>query len=208
MKMRTIAVVAGMLVFSALPAAAQEKPLPLEPIPSPAPAESPAACPADCPNPAIKVLWLEKDVTLQRIVPREVITFRTAPTMEVEYTEKKCKVTDIVLKPREVVREVACCTLQPETTTDPHTGKTCTVMKPVTQMKQVKEIEYVAVPEEREVTTRVPSLKYATKSVPHRVVLFEYRTEMRKTACPVPVADVVPTREYKVAPRPHCPCDP
>jgi hypothetical protein len=199
MMFRMLAPVAGILAGLTLPAMAQEE---LPPAPPPV-AEIPAApCAPDCERPGIRILWMEHEVPLQRIVPREVITEEKTSTLEVAYREEQRVVCDIVFKPREVMKPVNSCTLQPVTETDPCTGKCCTVMKPVTEVKVVKATEFVAVSEERVVVVKVPYLKPVEKIVPHRNVLLEYRTETRREGCPLAIPDVVPHERVLVAPKP------
>jgi hypothetical protein len=204
MKTRMLMAMAGMLAGLTLPAAAQEKPppIPAELPPLSAPAEP---CDAPCEKPGLRVLWQEREIPLQRIVPREVITEQKTTTLEVAYREEKCVVTEVVFKPREVLKPVSRCVLRPVTETDPCTGKCCTVMKPVTEVQMVKDTEFVPVPEQRELVVRVPFLKEVEKVVPHRTVLLEWRNETRREGCPLVIPDVVPRERVLLAPKPCCP---
>jgi hypothetical protein len=153
--------------------------------------EEPAHSDCHHERPSVKILWMEREVPVQVLTPREVIIPEKYPTLEVAYREVKRKVIEIVMKPREVTREVPCTTLQPCTVCDPHTGCCTTVMQPVTVMKLRKETVFYPAPEEREIVVKVPYVKEAEEIVPRRTVILEYRTEMQKrpsaVAIPGPV---------------------
>jgi hypothetical protein len=151
-----------------------------------------------------KVLWAEHDVPIQRLEPREVITEIKRPTYVIEYKEVKKQVTDIVIKTREVTREVPCTTMQPCTVTDPHTGHCSTVWQPVTEIKVVKEMECSSVPETREVTVQVPYLKQVEEIVPQKTIILEYKTVMQKRGCPVVVPGGAVLRDRWLVAEPPC----
>src|SRR5262245_59079600 len=112
MKIRMLSGVAAGILAAALPCPAQEKlpPPPERPAPekaAPAPEQLPPAVelqsvpPADgCdgPAPPCKVLWVERPVPLQTLVPREVITEQKQKTLEVLYREEKRTFTEVVIK--------------------------------------------------------------------------------------------------------------
>jgi hypothetical protein len=215
MKIGTLpAVMAGLLALGALPGAAQEKqkpevlPEPEQPHPAvPVQPAMPASCGADCARPGFKVLWVEREVPIQILVPREVITPVPSTTVEVAYRDEKRLVTEFALKPREVEKPVTVCTLKPVTVTDCHTGQCSTVMQPCTQVKMVKTTEFVAVPEEKAVVVKVPYLKLVEVTIPHKNILLEYRTDLRKEggAIRVPCPDLVPQERMLLAPKAPCP---
>jgi hypothetical protein len=175
--------------------------------------EVPLAPAADCGHtcPGFKVLWVEKEVPIQRLEPREVVTLVRRPATVVADRVVKRAVTDVVLQPREVLKEVTCTTMQPCTETDPHTGHCTTVFKPVTECKVVKETVYVAVPVTREVDVTEPYLKQAEEIVEQKTVLWEYRTVMQKRGYPVavPAGEVLKERWFVAppCPQPEQACD-
>jgi hypothetical protein len=210
---------AGILA-AALPCLAQEKPEPLPerpaqekaaPVPEQLPPiveiqSVPGVHGCDCPAPPWKALWVEREVPLQTLVPREVIREEKQKTLEVLYREEKRTFTEVVIKPREIQRQVTHCRMQPVTVTDPCTGHCTTVMQPVTEVKQVKETIYEAAPEKKEVTVRVPYLKEVDVLVPAKTLLLEQRTEMRIEGYGVKVpAERIPKDRVLVAPAPCCP---
>jgi hypothetical protein len=200
MKMRTItAVTAALIAWGSLPALAQEKnptkerdvlpeqlPPAKEVMPIPAPVE-------DChaPSPTIGGLWFEQQVPVQVLVPRTVVTTERRCAVKIGYHIEKQKVVNIVMKRRLVPHEVPCTTLVPCTETDPYTGHTTTVMKPVVEMKVQNEDEFYAVPEVQEVEVKVPHLVRYEEEVPRKTIVLEYVTEMQKRgyAIPAPVTE-------------------
>jgi hypothetical protein len=205
---------AGILA-AALPCLAQEKPeRPAQEKAAPVPEQLPPVVEiqsvpgghgCDCPAPW-KALWVERDVPLQTLVPREVITEEKQKTLEVLYREEKRTFTEVVIKPREIQTQVTTCRMRPVTVTDPCTGHCTTVLQPVTEVKQVKETIYEAVPEKKVVTVRVPYLKEVDVLVPAKTLLLEQRTEMRVEGYGVKVpAERIPKDRVLVAPAPCCP---
>ncbi len=214
MRARAVLTVAiGIFAMAGKICPAQEKTLP-ELVPPPAKeavpdAAAPAApCgPACAPQPGFKVLWVEREVPIQTIYPREVVTFVPTTTFEVAYREEKRTIVEMVVKPREVERPVTSATVKPVTVTDPCTGKCSTVIQPCTEVKMVKQTEFVAVPEKRELIERVPYLRTVEIKVPQKTVIYEYRTEMRKVGCPIRVPsgnETLPERTL-VTPKLSCP---
>jgi hypothetical protein len=168
------------------------------------PAHSDTVCP---PWPGFRVLWVEREVPIQTLVPREVTTFIPITTFEVAYRPEKRVVTELTMKPREVERPVTSCTVKPVTVTCPTTGTCSTVMQPCTEVKMVKQTEYVAVAEQREITVQIPFLRTVETKVPRTDVILEYRTELRKVPglVKVPAGDEAPQRRVFVSPKPPCP---
>lgn len=156
-------------------------------------------------HPGVKVLWLERDEPIQVLVPREVITEQKRPTLEVFYRDEKRKVTEMVVKEKQVPREIPFTTMKPCTEICPSTGHPITVMKPFTEMRTIKETVFCAVPEERDIVIKVPYLKEVEEVVPRKTVILEYKTELKKR----PSALAIPTVEYKprwlIVPKPPCP---
>ncbi len=209
-----LGVVIGVFAGGGLPCPAQERTTLPELVPPPKKEPLPgvaleaAPCATDCAlKPSSKVLWVEREVPIQVLRGREVVTTVPTTTFEVAYREKKHTVTEMVLEPRVVERPVVSATVKPVTVTDPCTGKCSTVMQPCTEVKMVKQTEFVAVPKEKVLIERVPYLKTVEIQVPQKTVIFEYHTEMKKVGGPVRVPagnEVLPDRML-LAPKPPCP---
>src|SRR5262249_55452526 len=142
----------GVVALVIRPAAAQEKePLPKqEPLP-PAKEAPPPLVPVPPPPPGsrcIKALVLDHMVPIQRLVPREVITEVRTPGQVVAYRDEKHVITEMVVKSREVTRLVPCTVMKP-VLEGCEAGKCTPVMKPCVEMKEVKDVEFYTVPEER-----------------------------------------------------------
>lgn len=209
MKIRMLSCVAvGVVALLVSPCPAQES-IKEQPKEKPADTSALPVLPADgcdkgCPVP--KILWVEKDVPIQRLEPREVITEIKRPTVKVEYRDEKRVITDTVFKPREVLREVPCTVLKPVTVTDSCTGHCTTTLEPCTEMKLVKETVFVPVCEERTVTVKVPFLKETEEIVKQKTILLELKTVLQKREYPVAVpGGEVPKDRWLAAPLP-CPC--
>src|SRR5947208_2321005 len=101
------------LALMALPGFAQEKPpVPPERLPPPLDVKPSVAAPS-CEAPATfppcespRVVWMEYEVPIRRLVPREVITEERRPTQEVAYRTENRVIKEIVIKSREVEKEV------------------------------------------------------------------------------------------------------
>jgi len=203
----------GMLAWGVPASPAQEtlprpEKIPEKLPPTPAPMPPLEGFPKPC-HTVTKVLWYERDVPVQIIVPREVIQVEKVPTMDLGFRPEKRTVTDMVMKPRDVSREVCYTALEPCVVTDPCTGQCSTVLKPVQRTRIQKDVEYVAVAVERVETVQVPFLRETEEVVARKTVLFEYRTVMQKKgfAMGVPSEAAPPTR-YLVTPQlPACAAD-
>ena len=169
-------VTVGMLAWGVLAISAQEnlpRPEKLPPVPEAVPAPMLAPLVEDCHKPSCpvtKVLVYDRDFPVQILVPREVIQVDKVPTLTIAFKPKKCTVTDIVMRPKEVSREVCYTTLEPCVVTDPCTGHCSTILKPVTRTRIQKDLVFVAVPEERTVEIGVPYLRPAEELVPRKTV--------------------------------------
>jgi hypothetical protein len=141
----------------------------------------PLAAP-DCepPHPSLNVLWLERQEPIHVLVPRVEVKEVTRPTLKIVYRDEKRVVTDIVIKSREVLREVPHTVMVPCTETDPHTGHCTTILKPVVETTLRKDVEYYAVPEEHEVTVKVPYVGEGEETVVRKSILLECKTELQK----------------------------
>jgi hypothetical protein len=186
----------GLLVvvsLAARPCQAQEKPVGTpERLPAavPAPAElpvaplssAPCACPVEKIHTTYQLHWLERDTP----VPMEKLSLRAESTQEVravpelDWVETTEVRTEIVLKPREILKEVTVCTVKPEKITDPATGCCSTVMQPVTEVKQVKETVFDMVREEKLVKVRRPVLKSTDRVFDVKHLVLDRQVEMRK----------------------------
>lgn len=195
----------GAFVLEGPAAPAQEKPPPVSEAPAAVAAPAATCGPVCAPKPGFKILWVEREVPIQTLHPREVVNLVPITTFEVVYREDKRSVTEMVLQPREVEKPVTSCTVKPVTVTCPTTGQCSTVMQPCTEVKMVKQIEYVAVPVQKDVIVRVPYLKMVTKEIPQKTIILEYKTELKKVGGPVkvPCGDTLPTQTL-LAPKPPC----
>jgi len=209
MKLRIIPGVLLLILFPNMPSPAQEKP-PQERRPGrseqlPAPEElAGPGCTPPCPE--FKILWLEQQKPITRLVAREETTTRKSPTFVVAYREEHRQVCDMVLRSREVDRVISCYAMKDVTEIDPSSGQPVTVQKPVLETRTVKEIEYYPAPQNRTVVVMVPYLKPAEEMVSQKTVLFEYHTDMEKVGYAVRArgGEVLPDRMIAV---PH-PCEP
>jgi hypothetical protein len=80
-------------------------------------------------------------------------------SFDLEWKEQKFTCTEMTLKPRVSEQEVTCCKVEPVKTTDPVTGKTCTVYQQVPDVQKVTVTTYEFEPVEKEYIVRVPCLK-------------------------------------------------
>jgi hypothetical protein len=153
--------------------------------------------------PGCRAVWVDFAVPVETLHPREVIVREPVTTLEVVYRPERRKVSEIVLEPREVTREVTVCITEPVTTTDPVTGKCCTIEQPVTKTKQVKETEFVAVPKEREIVVQVPELRPVAREVLRKHLLLEWKTEFVQQGCAarIPGGELVNTEDWLAAPK-------
>jgi hypothetical protein len=94
----------------------------------------------------------------------------TKDSQALAWCEEKHVQTELVLKPREICREVTTCTMKPVKSVDPATGCEVIHMEPVTETAKVKEIVFDTVTEEKTFIVRRPYLKpieekYAVKTL-------------------------------------------
>jgi hypothetical protein len=160
-----------LLAFVARPGQAQEvgqSPPAVPPILA-APCPEPGPPPCEKTRTEYRIHWLPREVPVEKLTLREAVTKEPRTNLELGWQEEKVVRTELKLKPREVVKEVTRCTVQPVTETDPCTGCPTVVFKPVTEVKLVKEVVFDAVPEEKVYTIRRPCLKPVEKvySVKH-----------------------------------------
>jgi hypothetical protein len=156
--------------------------------------------------PGCRAVWVDYVVPVQTLYARPAPVRELVTVYEVFYRPEKRVVSDVVLEPREVTREVIVCTTEPVTTTDPVTGHCCTVQQQVTRTKLVKGTEFVAVTKTREIEVPVPELRPVTREVIHNNVLLEWKTDLVKQGCAVriPGGEPVNTEHLLAAPRPPC----
>src|SRR5207245_9427702 len=157
------------LALTALPGLRQEKPpAPPERLPAPVDGKPSVAAPVceapgasgfpPCETP--RVVWMEYEVPIRRLVPREIITEERRPTQEVAYRTENRVVKEIVIKTREVEKETPCTVMREVATTDCN-GNCVNMMKSFTELRKVKELEFFSAPEERTIAIQVPYLKPA-----------------------------------------------
>lgn len=162
---------ATILLSANLYGTAQEKILPPKELPpaieTPPAVESPSpGCSAPCEKvtTTYKLHWLERDITIPTRTLKDVTNKETRQTVELDWVEEKRIRTEVVLKPREIVKEVTICTTQPVEEIDPVTGCKCIVLKPVTETKMVKEIVFDCVTQDQTIIVRHPYLKPVDKN--------------------------------------------
>ncbi len=156
-----------------------------EAMPAPLPAPAPEACPAPCVPECLKVRttyrlhWLERDVPFSRekYEVKEIVNDDIKCYLDLDYTETTNVKTELVLKPREVLKEVTCCTQKPISTVDPCTGCPKICYEPVTETKTVKEIVYDLVPEEKVYKTRTAYLKPKEQPIHVKTLALQCTTE-------------------------------
>jgi hypothetical protein len=181
-------------VCAALPARSQE-PVPVPPKPvteGPPPAvllglppltsgviQGPCGC-------GEKTIWVprltlvpeETAIAVPKMALREIEVARDKVTKtELNFRDERHKVTEVVLKPRVCEQQVVVMTLKPETTTDPVTGRSCTVQKQVPVTQTVKVTVYDTECVEREVVVRVPCLKQVEQDVAIKKLVVDHTSE-------------------------------
>jgi hypothetical protein len=194
----------GVLAWAWSPGAAQEpiKPpekLEGEKLPVTEKLEAPPLLPPGCEHehPGVRILWLERQVPIQVLTPREVIGLQKRPALVVDFRKEKRLVTEIILKPQEVVRQIPFTTMKPHTEVCPETGHCTTTYEPCTELRTVKETIFTPIPEQRWVEVDVPFVKEVLEDVPQKTFLLEYRTELQR--CPGAIAaptTVLPERWF------------
>ncbi len=187
-----------LVLCAALPAlvrAQEPVPVPPKPIPelpvAPTPVEVPGlpavttgiikgpcnGCERDVAVPKVTLVPEETAIAVPKLTLREVEVGRDMVTkMELSFREERHTITEMVLKPRVCEQQVVVTEMQPETTTDPVTGKTSTCPKPVQVVKTVKVTVYDTVPVEREVIVRIPCLKPVEQEVSIRKLVLDETT--------------------------------
>src|SRR5437660_260332 len=129
----------------ALPSRAQEfLPAP-PPVGPPVPPAAGTIAPPGAPGPACGIVecrktdyrlqWVAREVpvTVTTMVPRVVRTPGTRTDLEVTFDTHQDVRQDYVLKPRETIKIVTCCTQKPSVTKDPVTGCSTITFEPVTE---------------------------------------------------------------------------
>jgi hypothetical protein len=218
MKRATLAALALTAVV-ARPSAAQEKVPPPVPAPEknapaapeklPAPLTAPVVEPApgcgidgDKPCPTT-VLWIDTAEIGTLLVPREIVTKLTRPTMAIAYRQDKRVVSEIVIRSRLVDKQEVCTVLKPFTEVDA-TGCAVTVMREVPEVRTVKELEYYPETVQKTLIIPVPYLKPAEEVVVQKSILLEYQNELRKKGYAVRVpGGEVRKDQYIRAPQPE-----
>jgi hypothetical protein len=206
-------IAAGMLAWAATAGLAQDtlprpEMLP-EKVPPPPPPKTEVpieGCPRPC-APVTKPLVYERLEPVQILVDREIVQLDKVPTLKIAFRKEKRVVTDMILKERAVNRVVCYTTLESCPVTDPCTGHTTTVLKPVERTRIQKDLEFVTVPVERVEMVEVPFLTEDTELVPRKTVVFDYITVMQKRDYAVGIpAEAAPPIRYVAPPPPPAAC--
>ncbi|MBL8795969.1 MAG: hypothetical protein JNM56_18855 [Planctomycetia bacterium] len=125
----------------------------------------PRCCDKVVDSTSITLYERQEATVLPELNIREVVTRAPTTKFDVDYKEEKRCVIIMVPKARDVQRLVKSIHWIPETSVDPCTGCCCTTYKPVENCK-VETIQiFEPVPEQREVTVRVPVLKAVPSEV-------------------------------------------
>lgn len=190
--------VLGCLSLAPLAGQAQEKPI-SKPELLPAPTESSAQpCPTcEKKYTTYKLHWLERDGAPAPVLKlKELTNQEPVCTYELDWREEQRIKTEIVLKPREIVKEVTTCTMEPKTVIDPVTGCRSVEWKPVTETKLVKDIVFDACPEDKIYTVKFPYLKNVDKIYTYKKFYLEHdlekRVEKYGVLVPIEVTEKVP----------------
>jgi hypothetical protein len=119
--------------------------------------------------------WKERDVTctINRIVPKVVVTPVKQTICVPVWSEQKKMVTCYNQVPRQVEKEICCCRSVPVCCTDPCTGCKRTCCKTETYTQKVTCTVYDCVPVQKEVTCKVCSYKTEERTVECRRVVCE-----------------------------------
>jgi hypothetical protein len=197
--------VLGVLALAALPCPAQEGKTEPKALPAPVETAAEQPCMKERTYATYRLHWVERDAPpAEKLVTREVTNQEPVCTWELDWREEKHVHTELVLKPREIVKEVVCCTTEPVTTKDPVTGCRVTEWKPVRDVKLVKEIVFEACPEEKIYAVKYPYLKPVEKIYTTKRLVLESQPERRVEVHGVLVPCEV-TEKILVCPPPACP---
>jgi hypothetical protein len=155
--------------------------------------------------------WREREVsyTVNRVVPRTVVTQQQCTVMIPVWTSQKQMRTVYTRVPRPIERQVTCCRMVPTCVTDPCTGCTRTVCQPQTFTQTVHSVVMECVPQQQEVTVPVCTMtaqqrtyevrRVVCETVPEQVtrrvpycVMVPYQTTVRVPVC-TPMAACAPS---------------
>ncbi len=179
----------------------KELPPSVEPVPPPEPI---APVPSlDChhgEHMGLKILWMERDVPITVLVPREIVTEQKRPGLAVAYRSEKCKIVEMVVKSRVVSRAIPVTIMKPCTDVCPSTGHPITIMKPCTEVRTVKDTVFYTEPVEREIVVQIPFVKEVEETIAQKTVILEYRTELQKRPSALAVPFPEPKPRYLLAP--------
>jgi hypothetical protein len=176
----------GLLVYLSSQSPAQEpvpEPKP-EPLPTPKAVELPPPCAPGCQVektisiPRALLVEEQTAITVPKLRLREQVVGREHVTkMELTWKEEKHVITEMKAVPRVVEQQVCTTKIVPETTTDPATGKPCTVYKTVPEVKTVKVTVFDVVPVQKEVIVRMPCVKPVDQEVEIRKLVVDETQE-------------------------------
>src|SRR5262249_39170599 len=147
-------------------------------------------CEASC-APAMQIQWVEKKVTcyrpqwqegevtctINRPIPREVVTPVKCGVLVPERTQVKRTMVVCGAVPKEIERDVPVCRMVAECVTDPCTGCTRTVCRPVTTMQRVRCTVMQSVPEQKEITVPVCNWKPVEQTREVRRIVCDWKPE-------------------------------
>jgi hypothetical protein len=161
-----------------------------------------------CPEPGARTSWrveyLTDDVKVPKLATREDVHTETQLFHELQEHKTTHSCVENVLRPRYILRDCIEHTFKPEAVVDPVTGCKRYVLKPVTEVRQVRTVVYDLCPEEKAYTVTTYSLKPVEKQVLVKRLVPECKTEDRKITRGVLIPSICVDRDVQVSP----PCDP
>jgi hypothetical protein len=176
----------GLLVYFSSQSPAQEpvrEPKP-EPLPVPKAVELPPPCASGCQVEKTisipKPLLVEEQtaIAVPKLRLREQVVGRDhIQKLELTWKEEKHVITEMKAVPRTVEQQVCTTKVVPKTTTDPATGKPCTVYETVEEVKTVKVQVFDMVPVQKEVIVRMPCVKPVDQEVEIRKLVVDETKE-------------------------------
>lgn len=176
------------------------------PVPTVPPIIGGPGCTAPCPpKTTYRIEYAEQEVTVPKLKLKEVTCRDKQPTLELKPQVHQRLRQDMVLQPRETLKEVTICTQKLVTKTDPVTGCKVQVLEPVTEKKLVKEIHYIVCPKETVETFQTFCLKEGTREVQLKRLELEHTTERKVERRPLLIPTI--TNERILSQQPPC-CDP
>jgi hypothetical protein len=127
-----------------------------------------------------RIYWLEYEASRTNLILREVKCDTSEIEFEFDHCDEEHIQTEMVLKPREIIREITCCTSEPVKQVDPCTGCTTYCFVPKTEVKQIKEIVFDLCPEQKVYKVRKLLLKPVEKNYTVRKFWLDMEEEKLK----------------------------